>query len=199
MITTDDRELAERFRVMSLHGIDRNAWKRAEARESWYYEIIAPGFKYNMTDIAAALGLSQLRRSQQMHERRQQIARAYESAFAGHPVLETPASGTHNEHSWYLYMLRLNLDRMHIDRDQFIARLLEKKVGTSVHFIPLHVHPYYRGNYSFSPESFPISLREFQREVSLPVYSKMSDRDVEQVIEAVLEVAHESEKRDASL
>ena len=189
MITTNDDALAERCRIMSLHGISKDAWKRYTAEGSWYYEIIAPGFKYNMTDIAAALGLAQLRKAERMFRRRREIAARYSEAFSAMPELQVPAAPAYSTHAWHLYMLRLRLERLAIDRAAFIERLRERNIGVSVHFIPLHVHPYYREMYGYAPEDFPVAYREYLREISLPIYSTMSDDDVETVIAAVSDVA----------
>jgi len=189
MITTNDDALAERCRIMSLHGISKDAWKRYTAEGSWYYEIIAPGFKYNMTDIAAALGLAQLRKAERMFRRRREIAARYSEAFSGMPELQLPFTPEYSTHAWHLYMLRLRLERLAIDRAAFVERLREHKIGVSVHFIPLHVHPYYREMYGYVPEDFPVAYGEYLREISLPIYSTMSDDDVDSVIAAVMDVA----------
>ena len=188
MITTDSDEWADRYRVMSLHGISKDAWKRYTAEGTWRYEIVAPGFKYNMADIMAALGLAQLRKVDRMRARREEIARRYTDAFAGEPALEPPTVRPGVLHAWHLYMLRLDQGAFHIGRDDFIVELKKRGIGTSVHFIPLHVHPYYRSTYGYKPGDFPVAYREFSREVSLPIYSKMSDDDVQRVIDAVLDV-----------
>jgi perosamine synthetase len=189
MITTNDDEWADRCRIMSLHGISRDAWKRYTAEGSWYYEIVAPGYKYNLTDIAAAMGLAQLRRATQMSNRRIEIAHRFHDAFRGMDAFEVPSQSPDSNHVWHLYMLRLNLDRLAIDRAQFIEELKRRNIGTSVHFIPLHVHPYYRELYGFEADDFPHAHREYMREISLPIYSKMTDDDVEDVIDAVIDVA----------
>ena len=188
MLTTDSDDIADRVRIMSLHGISKDAWKRYSAEGSWYYEIIAPGYKYNMTDIAAAMGLAQLAKAERMWRRRSEIARRYNEAFKDVPTLQTPLIPADGQHAWHLYMLRLNLEHLRIDRARFIEEMKKRNIGTSVHFIPLHLHPYYRQTYGYQPEDFPVAYREYQREVSLPIYSRMSDRDVEDVIEAVLEI-----------
>jgi dTDP-4-amino-4,6-dideoxygalactose transaminase len=185
MICTEHDEWADRCRIMSLHGISRDAWKRYTAEGSWKYEIIAPGFKYNMTDMAAALGLAQLSKVTAMRDRRALIAARYSAAFESLDTLQVPESGAPNEHAWHLYMLRLNTDALTVDRAEFIERLKERRIASSVHFIPLHVHPYYRDTYGYTPEDLPVAWTEYQREVSLPIYSSMSDRDVDDVIEAV--------------
>jgi dTDP-4-amino-4,6-dideoxygalactose transaminase len=187
MICTDDDAIAERCRIMSLHGISRDAWKRYMADGSWYYEIVAPGFKYNLTDLAAGLGLAQLRKVDAMWERRQAIARRYDAAFADLAELQRPTHDPAEQHAWHLYMLRLHLDRLAIDRAELVAALKRRQIGASVHFIPLHVHPYYRDTYGYRPDDFPIAWREYQREVSLPIYSRMTDADVDDVIAAVVD------------
>jgi len=189
MICTDDEKWADRCRIMCLHGISRDAWHRYTSEGSWYYEIMAPGFKYNLTDIAAALGIAQLRKAGRMRERRAQIAERYTAAFRDMVELETPPDAPPDGlHAWYLYMLRLNLDTFTIDRARFFEELRARKIGASVHFIPLHLHPYYRQNYGYKPGDFPVANREYRREISLPIYSKMTDDDVRDVIEAVTDI-----------
>lgn len=191
MICTDDETLADRCRVMALHGISKDAWKRYTAEGSWYYEIVAPGYKYNMTDIASAMGLAQLAKAERMWKRRREIARRYHQAFAALPELQTPADRTDCRHAWHLYLLRLHPGRLEIPRNQFIDELKRRNIGTSVHFIPLHLHPYYRETYGYNPADFPVAFNEFQRVISLPIYSKMSDTDVEDVIQAVNSIVGE--------
>lgn len=181
MLCTDNDAYAARCRLMSLHGISHDAWKRYRAEGSWYYEVVAPGFKYNMTDIAAALGLAQLRRAAAMRARRQEIAERYNAAFKGHEF-ELPGFGDARDHAWHLYPLRLPAGA---DRGAFVDALRAREIGASVHFIPLHLHPFYRDRYCFTPDSFPVSTAEYEREVSLPIYSGMSDAEVEVVIGAV--------------
>lgn len=188
MLCTDDDRWAERCRIMGLHGISKDAWKRYTAEGSWYYEIVAPGFKYNMTDLAAGMGLAQLRKAERMWRRRCEIAQRYNQAFAAAPALQIPYDQPAQQHAWHLYMLRLHLDRLQIDRAQFAEELKRRNIGISVHFIPLHLHPYYRNTYGYRPEDFPVAYAEYLREISLPIYSKMSDQDVQDVIDAVLEV-----------
>lgn len=188
MICTDDDALAERCRIMALHGISKDAWKRYTAEGSWYYEIIAPGYKYNMTDIAAGMGLAQLTKAERMALRRQEIAQHYNKVFSTMPHLQVPHDRNDYQHAWHLYMLRLNLDQWRIDRAQFNEEMKQRNIGTSVHFIPLHIHPYYRETYGYQPEDYPTAYREYLREVSLPIYSKMSERDVQDVIDAVLDI-----------
>ena len=195
MITTDNDQWAERCRIMGLHGISKDAWKRYTAEGTWYYEIVAPGFKYNMTDVAAAMGLAQLRKVEKMWARRKEIAARYTAAFGQLAELQTPVDASpEDQHAWHLYILRLNLDRLRIDRARFIEELKARKIGVSVHFIPLHLHPYYRQTYGYKPEDFPVAYREYLRMISLPIYSKMSDQDVQDVIEAVGDVVEGNRK-----
>lgn len=188
MVTTEDERIAERIRLMRLHGISRDVWNRyTSTKPSWYYEVVAPGYKYNLTDIASAIGLVQLSRAQSFQSRRESIARQYHAAFQAHPALEIP-SHRHPEdiHAWHLYVLRLNLDRLTIDRNRFIQEMAQRGVGCSVHFIPLHMQPYWRERYGLDPAALPVASREFERVVSLPIYPAMTDIDVSQVIESVI-------------
>ncbi len=189
MLCTDDDEAAARCRMMSLHGIGRDAWKRYRADGDWYYEVLEAGFKYNMTDIAAALGLVQLAKANAMRERRLAIATRYSEAFRVQDTLEVPQEGAPGEHSWHLYMLRLNEDVLKVDRAAFIREIRARGIGASVHFIPLHLHPYYRDTFGLRPEDFPNATREYSRELSLPIYSKMTDAEVDRVIAVVSDVA----------
>jgi dTDP-4-amino-4,6-dideoxygalactose transaminase/glycosyltransferase involved in cell wall biosynthesis len=194
MITTASAEWADRCRIMSLHGISRDAWKRYTQEGSWYYEIVAPGFKYNMTDVAAAMGLVQIRKAARMLHRRVEIAERYTKAFSELPELEAPWVSPEVQHAWQLYILRLHLDRLAIDRARFIEELKARNIGASVHFIPLHLHPYYRETYGFTPGDFPVAHREYQRAVSLPIYSRMTNRDAESVINAIREIVQRHRK-----
>jgi dTDP-4-amino-4,6-dideoxygalactose transaminase len=187
MLTGPPR-LIDEARIWSLHGMSRDAWNRYGAKGSWFYEVVRPGFKYNLTDIGAALGLVQLRKLDAFQARRREIARRYTEAFSRLEELTLPASRPEVEHAWHLYVIRLNPGALRITREQFIEEMRERRIGTSVHFIPVHTHPYYRDRYGFKPEEFPVAHAEFQRIVSLPLNPRMSDRDVEDVIEAVSDV-----------
>lgn len=191
MVTTDDDWFAERIRIMRLHGISRDVWNRyTSTKPSWYYEVIAPGYKYNLTDIAAAMGLVQLSKAQSFQERREAIARKYDNAFAGHPALEVPTQRHGADtHAWHLYVLRLNLDRLAIDRERFIAEMAEAGIGCSVHFIPLHLQPYWRDKYQLSQADFPVATREFERVISLPIYPGLTEAETTRVANTVLEIA----------
>jgi len=188
---TGSPELVEEARPWILHGMSRDAWRRYASDGSWHYDVLHAGFKYNMTDLAAALGLVQLRRLPEFQARRLEIVARYDAAFAAVPELETPRVRAEAEHAWHLYAIRLNLDTLRIDRDGFIEELARRNIGTSVHFIPIHLYSYYRDRYGFRPEDFPVAYGEYRRMVSLPLYPRMTDRDVDDVVEAVLAVVAE--------
>ena len=188
MITTENEAWAERMRIMSLHGISKDAWKRYTASGSWYYEITAPGYKYNLTDIAAALGLHQLRRCREMWEKRRRLATLYSELLADQPELECPAEQPDTQHAWHLYVLRLVLDRLRLNRAEFIEALRERGIGSSVHFIPLHLHPYYRQTYGYRPADLPAATAAYERLVSLPIYSRLSEADARYIADAVRDI-----------
>ena len=192
MATTENPEWAKRMRMMSLHGISLDAWDRYTDKGSWYYEIIRPGFKYNLTDIAAALGIEQLKRCDQFQQARQRIAEKYNQAFAQLPEIEVPPCGDDIQHAWHLYVIKLNVDRLRIDRAEFFKKLKAQKIGASVHFIPLHLHPFYRDTYGYRPTDFPQASAAFERILSLPIYPKMTDANVSDVIGAVRRVVKEN-------
>jgi dTDP-4-amino-4,6-dideoxygalactose transaminase len=185
MATTENPEWAERMRIMSLHGISRDAWKRYTAEGSWYYEILYPGFKYNLTDVAAALGVQQLRKADRFWELRQRCARLYNAGFKDVPEITVPYVQPDVQHAWHLYVIQLNLEQLGASRNAFIELLKRENIGTSVHFIPLHLHPYYRDTFGYRPEDFPNASSVFERIVSLPIYPKMTDGDIQRVIESV--------------
>jgi dTDP-4-amino-4,6-dideoxygalactose transaminase len=185
MLVTRDAALAQRAKVMRLHGMNRDAFDRFTASvPSWYYEVVAPGFKYNLTDIAASLGIQQLRKARAFAQRRAAIAAAYREGFVGLPVITAPVAAAGELHAWHIYALRL-LPQAPLARDVFIERLFALGIGCSVHYIPLHLHPYWRDRYALRPEMFPHSQRAYEGLVSLPIYSRMSDADVARVIAAV--------------
>lgn len=188
MVTTDDEEIYNKIRVMSTHGMSRNAWNRYDKAGSWYYEVLYPGYKDNMSDIMAGLGLSQLAKLERMQETRREIAAYYNEEFAALPEIETPEELDYARHAWHLYIIKLNLAKLSIDRNQFIEELKEEKIGTSVHFIPLHLQPYYRETFGYKPEDFPCALGVYERIISLPLYPKMSRQDAADVAAAVKNV-----------
>ena len=185
MVVTRDAALAARVKVMRLHGISRDAFDRFTAKlPSWYYEIVAPGFKYNLTDIAAALGLQQLKRANAFQQRRAQIAALYDRGLQGLPVTLPPQAPTGETHSWHLYVLRLTPNAP-LSRDALIERLFAERIGCSVHYIPLHLQPYWRDRYGLSAAQFPQSQRAYEGLVSLPIYPRMGDADVARVCQAL--------------
>ena len=185
MLVTRDAALAQRAKVMRLHGMSRDAFDRFTAKvPSWYYEIVAPGFKYNLTDIAAALGLHQLKKAHAFQQRRAQIAAHYDQAFAGLPLIPSPMPPAGELHAWHLYAIRL-ADGAGITRDRLIEQLFEQGIGCSVHYIPLHKQPYWRDRYQLNAAAFPHSQLAYERMLSLPIYTRMTDVDVERVIGAV--------------
>jgi len=185
MLTTENPDYARRATLMGLHGISKDAWKRYSAEGSWFYEVEEPGYKYNMPDLAAALGLVQLRRCDELWAARAAIAARYDTAFADLPEVATPVVSPDVQHAWHLYIIRLELDRLDIDRAAFMRELHALNIGTSVHFIPLHLHPYYRRATGHQPDDFPAAMGVYQRVVSLPIYPSMDDQAVDDVIAAV--------------
>lgn len=197
MLVTDEPAIADRARLMSLHGISRNAWNRYAEGGSWYYEIEDVGYKYNMTDLAAALGLVQLERAEELLDARKALADAYSSRLGASSVsdlIELPADAPDGSHAWHLYIIRLAIDQLKVDRAQVIEGLRQQGIGTSVHFIPLHLHPYYRRRWGYSPGDFPVATREYERVVSLPLWPGMSMMDVDRVV-AGLELTLGSARR----
>ena len=185
MVVTPDEKLASRMRTMRLHGINRDVFDRYSSdKPSWSYEVVAPGYKYNLTDTAAALGRVQLRRTPELVARRTEIAGHFNEAFRDLPLTLPAQAPTDSSHAWHLYVIRLT-DEAPVDRDLFIELMAKHGVGTSVHFIPLHLQPYWRDSYSLSPQDFPVASREFKHVVSLPIFSAMSDADVDQVVSTV--------------
>lgn len=189
MVVTGNHEAAEKMRLLSLHGMSRDAWQRYDARGSWYYEVLEAGYKYNMTDIQASLGLSQLRKIGRCQAIRERYARMYSEAFVALPQVGVPLVRDDVVHAWHLYVIQLDLEKLTIDRAGFIEALKALNVGTSVHFIPLHMQPYYRNSYGYKPDDFPRARQVYERAVSLPLYPRMTEDDVRYVIRAVTEVA----------
>ncbi|MGE0821957.1 MAG: DegT/DnrJ/EryC1/StrS family aminotransferase [Candidatus Binatia bacterium] len=194
MITTDNEEFADRVRMMSLHGISKTAWNRYTTEGSWYYEILTPGYKYNLTDIAAALGIGQLRKCQRFWEVRQRIAQCYSEGLADVPEVQIPACHSTVQHAWHLYVIQLRLERLRITRNAFIEELKNEGIATSVHFIPLHLHPYYQNTLHCDPCDFPQASGVYQRTISLPIYPKMSGMHVEKVVAAVRKIVERSRR-----
>jgi dTDP-4-amino-4,6-dideoxygalactose transaminase len=194
MATTESLEWADRMRIMGLHGISKDAWKRYTAEGSWYYEILYPGFKYNLTDIAAAIGLEQLKKCTHFWEVRQRYAALYNEGFQDVPAIITPYVAPNIQHAWHLYIIQLDLEQLRIGRNEFIALLKQENIGTSVHFIPIHLHPYYRNTFKYRPEDFPTASAVFERIISLPIYPRMTEADVQRVIDTVGKIARQNRR-----
>jgi dTDP-4-amino-4,6-dideoxygalactose transaminase len=192
MILTNNPEYAKRMNIMRLHGISRDVFQR---KDNWYYEVIAPGFKYNMSDIMAAIGIHQFAKLETFAAQREAIARQYAHGLSSQPVkipeLQFPCD---SKHAWHLYILQLELEQLRINREQFIELLAAQGIGSSVHFIPLHLQPYWRDLYQFAAEDFPVSLDVYQRAVSLPIYPSMTEADVRRVIQAVAHILNANQK-----
>lgn len=188
MVVTRDPELAKRMRVMRLHGMSRDAFDRFVSKTpAWYYEIVAPGFKYNLTDIASAMGLEQLRKLPRFLTRRQQLAAHYFEALAGLPLVLPADAPKGDVHAWHLYVIRLS-GEARLGRDGVIEALSRRGIGTSVHYVPLHRQPYWRDRYGLTPEMFPVADAAYQSMISIPLFTKMSDADQQRVIDALREV-----------
>jgi len=185
MATTENAEWAERMRLLSLHGISRDAVNRYTPEGNWYYEICYPGYKYNLTDIAAALGIPQLHKCDHFAAIRKRYATLYNEGFKEIPEILVPHLADDVEHAWHLYVIQLNLECLRIGRNEMIDLMKKQGIGTSVHFIPLHLHPYYRDNYGYFPNDFPVASSVFERIISLPIYPKMTELDIQYVIEVV--------------
>lgn len=188
MATTANDEWADKLRILRLHGISKDAWKRYTGEGSWYYEVETAGYKYNMTDIQAAMGLAQLRKTDWMWQRRKEIAAAYANAFVSRDDIEAPSVKDDRESAWHLYVVKLNLDMLRIGRNQFIEELKKRGVMTSVHFIPLYKHPYYKNAFNYDCREFAVSDSAYEQIISLPIYPGMSNEDVAQVISSVEDV-----------
>jgi dTDP-4-amino-4,6-dideoxygalactose transaminase len=188
MACTHDATLAERMRIMALHGISKDAWKRFTAEGNWYYEIVAPGFKYNLTDVASSIGVHQLRKADRLHHQRTQWAERYTARLSDIEELVLPQALPDRVHSWHLYVIRLRLERLALDRAAFIEALKLRGIGTSVHWMPLHMHPYYREQYGYRPEDLPVACALYPELVSLPLFPDLTEADVDYVCESVRDV-----------
>jgi dTDP-4-amino-4,6-dideoxygalactose transaminase len=188
MVVCKDPAIAKRCKLMRLHGINRDAFDRYTSKTpSWYYEIVAPGFKYNLSDVASAMGIHQLRKANAFQQRRHAMALRYTAELADLPLLTPPPAADGDLHAWHLYVLRLQ-DDAPLGRDDFIQAMFDRGIGCSVHFIPLHLHPYWRDTYKLQPEDYPQAYRSYRQAVSLPIYTKMTDTDQSRVISAVREI-----------
>lgn len=188
MAVTNDSGLAERMRLMSLHGLSHDAWGRYSGEGSWDYKIIAPGYKYNLTDLAAAIGIHQLARAEEMRRKRESIAHYYLEALEDLKEIELPPENENRIHSWHLFPIKLRLEQLSIQRGAFIDELKQAGVGCSVHWRPLHLHPYYRETFDWRPESFPISTAIWERLISLPIFPGMSGDEIDYVIDTIRKI-----------
>lgn len=194
MLTTNREDIAEKARVMSTHGMSKAAWNRYGKGGAWRYDIEYPGHKYNMFDIQAALAKTQMNKLDFMQDRRKEIVKKYEEAFSKLDGIKLPPEADYTTHSWHLYVTRLELDKLTIDRDRFIELMAEANIGTSVHFIPVHLMSYYRETYGYKEGDLPVAESYFDTIVSLPLYPKMTDEDVQDVINAVTDIINENHK-----
>lgn len=188
MITTDNDELAERSRILSLHGISKDAWKRYSTEGSWYYEVIYPGFKYNMTDIQASIGIHQLHKIDSLNGKRAALAEVYINELSDIEEIELPKINAGIKHSWHLFVIKLKLEKLKLNRNEFIEELKNVGVYTSVHFIPVHLHPYYREKFGFKEGDFPVAEDTYKRIISLPLHPKLSLEDVKYVTQNIKDI-----------
>jgi dTDP-4-amino-4,6-dideoxygalactose transaminase len=196
MVVTHDEELHSKMKILCLHGINKDAWNRYSEHGNWYYEVVACGFKYNLTDIQSSIGIHQLRKIEKFTSLRARYAQRYSEAFAEMPELEIPPDDKNCRHAWHLYSLRLNLDRLEIDRDEFIRQLHAKNIGASVHFIPIPMHSYFAGLATLMRNPCPNAMRLYKRLVSLPLYPSMTDEQVAYVIKTIREIIGAVRKTD---
>ena len=189
MLTTDDDALAERARVLSMNGMEKNAWNRYNRGGAWKYEVVDIGYKYNMYDLTASIGLSQLERLEGMQQKRETYAAIYNRMFQNIPGITPLEQVPYSTHSWYLYVIRVDADILGIDRDEFIDKLTEYNIGTGVHFLPVHRHPYYQMHFPVAKDSLPGAEKLFSQVISLPLYPDMTEDDVYYVAKSVEEIA----------
>lgn len=194
MVTTESAELAEHMRMLSLHGINKDAWKRYTAEGTWRYDIQEMGYKYNLTDLQASLGIAQLRKCDAMQARRAAFAKRYNDALACLDCFETPHIPPEGQHAWHLYVIQVNPSTLRIDRNRVIEELRSRGIGTSVHFIPLHLHSLYQEELGYRTGQFPNAEEHFERAISLPIYPAMTDDDSNRVIEALREIARKYQR-----
>jgi len=193
MVVAKNPELIERMKTMRLHGISHDVFDRYTSdKPAWYYEVIAPGFKYNLTDIAASLGIHQLKKANSFQQARAVIAKKYSESLQKFPLTTPYVSYPNDIHSWHLYVVQLQLEKLNISRNQFIELMAKAGIGTSVHFIPLYLQPYWKNKYQLIPEDFPASDYVYQRVVSLPIYPKMTNAQVDRVVESVRKILFEN-------
>lgn len=191
MLTTDDDALAERAHLLALHGMSNDAWDRYTERGSWSYRVLAAGYNYAMSDMQAALGHAQFARIDEFQAKRRRLAELYHQRFAALPEIVRPIERPGTAHAWHLYVVRLQPELLRIGRDAFIVKMRERGIGTSVHFIPIHHHPYYREQYGWAPGDFPVADGAYETMVSLPLYTRMTEAEVDRVATAVEDIIRE--------
>lgn len=195
MVVTTNPEIASRIKVMRLHGINRDAFDRFTAKvPSWYYEVVAPGFKYNLTDIAASIGIHQLRKATKFQQKRAELAALYDEKLAHLPITLPPKSHEGDIHSWHLYVIQLKPE-FGVARDRFIELMYQHEIGCSVHYIPLHLQPYWRDRYGLKAEDFPASQAVYESTVSIPLYSKMESKDLNRVVDVIEKIYRDAQAR----
>jgi dTDP-4-amino-4,6-dideoxygalactose transaminase len=194
MLTTNDEALADRVRILSLHGLSKNAWNRYAEGGSAEYQVLAPGFNYSMTDIQAAIGVQQLEKLERFQAQRTHLAGVYDRLLADVPEVRRPWTREGVVHAWHLYPIRLELDRLRCSRNEVIDELRKRGIGTSLHFIPIHLHPYYREAFGFKPGDFPVAEQVYAGLISLPLYPRMQDTDVERVVTAIRDIVRASRR-----
>jgi len=190
MVTTRSKKLRDLIAILSLHGISKDAWKRYTAAGNWHYDVIHAGYKYNMMDLQAALGLEQLKKAEYLLKLRENIAAAYSRELKNIDGISIPFTFKDKKSAWHLYVIRVDDKILKINRDVFIEKLREANIGTSVHFIPAHLHPYYKKRFGFKPSDFPVATKLYNQSLSLPIYPKMQLRDVRYVSDKVKEIAN---------
>ena len=191
MVVTDNDKIAKHMKMMRLHGIDRDVWDRYSANDNkWYYEVKAPGFKYNLTDIASAIGREQLKKADLFKQKRTKIANQYNNAFKEYDFITLPPSS--KSHCWHLYIIRINTTKLKINRDVFIQKLFDKGIGVSVHFIPLHIMPYYRDCYDLKPNDFPRAMEKYLTSISLPIYPSLDNNQIQYIIDSVIKIGSDN-------
>jgi len=188
MAVTNNKKYADRIKILSLHGISKDAWKRYSKEGSWRYEVITPGFKYNLTDTATALGLSQLKKCKSFWQKRKKIAGIYDKAFRKLKEIESLNQRGYGVSARHLYVIKLNLEKLAINRNRFIEELKKRNIGASVHYIPLHLHSYWKKKYHLKTKNYPIANEVFKRIISLPIFPDMSKKDINDVISAIKEI-----------
>ena len=195
MLVTNDKKIAERVSIMRMHGIDREVWNRyfGKSKSSWQYDVIDAGYKYNLTDIAAAIGRVQLKKAAALLAKRKKIAEKYIASFSEYDFLEIPLLKP--DHAWHLFILQINTELLTINRDEYIELLAAKGIGTSVHYIPLHILTYYKKLYNFHPEDFPVAFNKYKKVISIPIYPDLTDDQINRISKAVIETGRNHYKR----